>query len=116
MSEKIKEFIEVPQQFVRDGNQVRALSLPRVEAHPLLQFITRCTKPSSKGSYSEAHATLYSLLSLSLRVRSDMQSSRYWLRSHGFHRLLRQTHPYSYVGRISVVLIQRSYFLSEITF
>ncbi|EGN93150.1 hypothetical protein SERLA73DRAFT_146028 [Serpula lacrymans var. lacrymans S7.3] len=32
MSEKFKEFIEVPQQFIHDGNQ----------------FITRCTKPSQK--------------------------------------------------------------------
>ncbi|KIM88664.1 hypothetical protein PILCRDRAFT_813634 [Piloderma croceum F 1598] len=30
MSDKIREFVEIPQQFVRDGKQ----------------FITRCTKPS----------------------------------------------------------------------
>ncbi|KAI0068131.1 protein translocase SEC6 [Artomyces pyxidatus] len=32
MSEKIQEFIEIPQEFVRDGNQ----------------FLIRCTKPSQK--------------------------------------------------------------------
>ncbi|KZS93407.1 secE/sec61-gamma protein [Sistotremastrum niveocremeum HHB9708] len=32
MSEKLKEFMEIPQQFVREGNQ----------------FVTRCTKPSKK--------------------------------------------------------------------
>jgi len=32
MSEKLKEFAEIPQEFLRDGNQ----------------FITRCTKPSPK--------------------------------------------------------------------
>ncbi|KAL1740007.1 hypothetical protein HDZ31DRAFT_68370 [Schizophyllum fasciatum] len=32
MSDKIKEFVEIPQQFVREGNQ----------------FLTRCSKPSSK--------------------------------------------------------------------
>ncbi|KAF9654214.1 protein translocase SEC6 [Thelephora ganbajun] len=32
MSDKIKEFLEVPQQFIRDGNQ----------------FLTRCTKPTQK--------------------------------------------------------------------
>ncbi|GJJ09604.1 hypothetical protein Clacol_003827 [Clathrus columnatus] len=32
MSEKVKEFMEVPQQFLREGNQ----------------FIVRCTKPSEK--------------------------------------------------------------------
>ena len=49
MSDKIREFIEVPQQFIRDGNQV-LLSLKSLT--PLLidiQFLTRCTKPSQKG-------------------------------------------------------------------
>ncbi|KAJ3998509.1 hypothetical protein F5050DRAFT_1744285 [Lentinula boryana] len=32
MSDKLREFIEIPQQFVQDGNQ----------------FLTRCTKPSQK--------------------------------------------------------------------
>ncbi|KAI0309555.1 secE/sec61-gamma protein [Amylostereum chailletii] len=32
MSEKIKEFVEIPQEFIRDGQQ----------------FIVRCTKPSQK--------------------------------------------------------------------
>ncbi|KAF9270602.1 secE/sec61-gamma protein [Marasmius fiardii PR-910] len=32
MSDKIREFVEIPQQFVRDGNQ----------------FLTRCTKPSQR--------------------------------------------------------------------
>ncbi|PCH33971.1 hypothetical protein WOLCODRAFT_61883 [Wolfiporia cocos MD-104 SS10] len=32
MSEKLKEFVEIPQEFVKDGKQ----------------FLTRCTKPSEK--------------------------------------------------------------------
>ncbi|KAF8274144.1 protein translocase SEC6 [Lactarius quietus] len=32
MSEKIQEFLDIPQEFVRDGNQ----------------FLVRCTKPSQK--------------------------------------------------------------------
>nr|GAT59018.1 predicted protein [Mycena chlorophos] len=32
MSDKIREFVEIPAQFVREGNQ----------------FLTRCTKPSDK--------------------------------------------------------------------
>ncbi|KAJ3758004.1 hypothetical protein EV360DRAFT_44843 [Lentinula raphanica] len=32
MSDKLREFVEIPQQFVQDGNQ----------------FLTRCTKPSQK--------------------------------------------------------------------
>jgi hypothetical protein len=53
MSEKLKEFIDIPQQFVRDGNQV---SVPQFILEPCLlttssrQFLTRCTKPSQKGA------------------------------------------------------------------
>ncbi|KAJ7070880.1 hypothetical protein C8F01DRAFT_1108202 [Mycena amicta] len=35
MSEKIREFVEIPQQFYREGTQ----------------FLTRCTKPSDKEFY-----------------------------------------------------------------
>ncbi|KAJ7786501.1 hypothetical protein B0H16DRAFT_1708660 [Mycena metata] len=35
MSDKVREFVEVPQQFIRDGSQ----------------FLTRCTKPSDKGLF-----------------------------------------------------------------
>ncbi|KAF8216036.1 hypothetical protein K438DRAFT_2008267 [Mycena galopus ATCC 62051] len=38
MSDKVREFVEIPQQFVRDGSQ----------------FLTRCTKPSEKGSFVQA--------------------------------------------------------------
>ena len=31
MSDKIREFIEIPQQFVRDGNQVSLAFAPRVK-------------------------------------------------------------------------------------
>ncbi|CAK5280587.1 unnamed protein product, partial [Mycena citricolor] len=34
MSDKVREFVEIPQQFVREGSQ----------------FMTRCTKPSEKGA------------------------------------------------------------------
>ncbi|KAI0001677.1 secE/sec61-gamma protein [Russula vinacea] len=42
MSEKLQEFIEVPQEFIREGNQARhsAIALP--------PFLIRCTKPSRK--------------------------------------------------------------------
>ncbi|THH28047.1 hypothetical protein EUX98_g6143 [Antrodiella citrinella] len=35
MSEKLKEFAEIPQEFIKDGNQ----------------FLIRCTKPSQKGVF-----------------------------------------------------------------
>ena len=60
MSDKIREFIEVPQQFIRDGNQVclwcylcPVFLLKKV----LPQFLTRCTKPSQKGWSSLFHKT-----------------------------------------------------------
>lgn len=52
MSDKVREFVEIPQQFVRDGNQVRTLAPPthRVLTYSSFQFLTRCTKPSQKGT------------------------------------------------------------------
>ena len=52
MSEKIQEFLEVPQEFIQEGNQVchPALALiPPPSYFILLQFLVRCTKPSRKG-------------------------------------------------------------------
>jgi protein transport protein SEC61 subunit gamma-like protein len=62
MSEKLKEFIDIPQQFVRDGNQVSVVQLTIENLGDfffLHQFLTRCTKPSQKGAYrvSLAHNT-----------------------------------------------------------
>lgn len=49
MSEKVKEFVEIPQQFLRDGNQVSFFAALESLLFIGIQFITRCTKPSQKG-------------------------------------------------------------------
>lgn len=55
MSDKIREFIEVPQQFIRDGNQVCQMSgTARTLQTNSFQFLTRCTKPSQQGLWSPA--------------------------------------------------------------
>ena len=54
MSEKLKEFIDIPQQFVRDGNQVSVTQLACPWSSLISstrQFLTRCTKPTQKGAY-----------------------------------------------------------------
>ena len=57
MSDKIREFIEVPQQFIREGNQVSGLStaILRILLTNFFQFLTRCTKPSQQGFSSCLH-------------------------------------------------------------
>ena len=56
MSDKIREFIEVPQQFIREGNQVCELStaIARIPLMSFFKFLTRCTKPSQQGLLSAA--------------------------------------------------------------
>ncbi len=54
MSDKVREFVEIPQHFLKEGNQVSRpppANVGNVAEHllALLQFLTRCTKPSQKG-------------------------------------------------------------------
>ena len=60
MSEKIQEFLEIPQEFIRDGNQVRHLALALSPKH----LIHTCTvsrsvhKTLSKRSLSPSFRRL----------------------------------------------------------
>jgi hypothetical protein len=54
MSDKIREFIEIPQQFIRDGNQVCQVKCFEHSTDNAFQFLTRCTKPSQQGLLSPA--------------------------------------------------------------
>ena len=47
VSDRFREFIEIPQQFLHDGNQI--CYCPKLT---FLQFLTRCTKPTQKGTVS----------------------------------------------------------------
>ena len=61
MSEKVKEFVEIPQQFLRDGNQVCFVADLVILDADRLQFITRCTKPSQKGEFVSKHIAIRAL-------------------------------------------------------
>ena len=51
MSDKIKEFAEIPQEFLRDGRQVRLFqAIGQATADFRTQFLTRCTKPTPTGN------------------------------------------------------------------
>lgn len=55
MSEKLKEFVEIPQEFIKDGQQVCLQLVCFMQVFSLdvfPQFLTRCTKPSQKGACS----------------------------------------------------------------
>jgi protein transport protein SEC61 subunit gamma and related proteins len=53
MSDRVKEIIEVPQQFIREGSQVSSyIRLCTVQFLTLYKFIGRCTKPSRTGTLS----------------------------------------------------------------
>lgn len=94
MSDKVREFVEIPQQFVRDGSQVRLVSPGFPPLRPVLtflKFLTRCTKPSDKGLFSPGP---FGPFSSCHRVHSDLQGRRRWFRRHGVHWLLCQTHPH----------------------
>ena len=50
MSEKIQEFLEVPQEFIHEGNQVRhsAVATPAVSLNPLRSFLFDAQNPPEK--------------------------------------------------------------------
>ena len=105
MSDKVKEFIEIPQEFVKDGQQVSLSSTSRSDpcSPATVQFLTRCTKPSYKGEYttcSECPSSM--LIKETNRIYSDLQGCSCWLRRHGFHRLLREAHPHSDVSPLAL--------------
>jgi hypothetical protein len=52
MSEQIKEFIEMPKQFMKEGTQ----------------FINRCTKPDRKGIYLVYFSLVQNLMYLKLLI------------------------------------------------
>lgn len=98
MSDKIREFLEVPQQFFRDGNQVRP---------PLLVQNIAPTYPCSSLHVAQnlLRRVGYSCISMSApmqthplcRIRSNLQGSSGRICSHGFHRVLCETNSYSNV-------------------
>lgn len=93
MADKIRDIVDIPQSFVKEGTQ----------------FMNRCTKPSRKG---ERAASRYAKLTMeprwkdqpthpsspisnhTNRIHPDLQDGRHGIRRHGIHRLLCQAHPH----------------------
>lgn len=109
MSEKIKEFVEVPQQFVREGNQVSLLhssSCLIFLSTSFEQFLARCTKPSWKGSYSVSRFHDPDL-NIPPRIHPNFKSCRCWICSYGLHRLLCEANSHSYVSFVRLAVVPR---------
>ena len=97
MSDKIKEFLEVPQQFVREGNQVcwhvRKASTQLIATVP-------CSLHKTLAERSATQDLAFNFLLL-LRVYTNIQGSRSWIRSYGLHWILCQADSYSNVCSFS---------------
>lgn len=105
MSEKIKEFLEVPQDFIREGNQVRHSAVPHppspsILLNPLRSFLFDAQNPLEK--VFELVSSLYKCIHLhaasTRRICPDFQGCRDRFRRHGVHWLLGKAHSYSYVS------------------
>jgi hypothetical protein len=93
MSEKIQEFIEVPQEFIREGNQVRHSAIDFhwcLIRHTFHSFLFDAQNPLEK---------VYPILIImpvhifmrhfdARRIYSDFQGCRNRFRCHGIYRLL----------------------------
>ena len=52
MSDRVREVAEIPQQFVKEGTQVRFIfTRTRTSFTDELQFVNRCTKPNKEGEH-----------------------------------------------------------------
>jgi len=63
MSEKIQEFLEVPQEFIREGNQVRHFALPLTRPFLMTSTVPRSmhktlSKRSPRYAYCRTRATI----------------------------------------------------------
>jgi hypothetical protein len=103
MSEKIQEFLEIPQEFIRDGNQVRHLALAYSTAPPSYTYSFSCgaQNPLKKvipPSFSSSPSPPLMCFFLSYRILSDFQGCCDRFCCHGFHRLLSQAHSHPHVS------------------
>lgn len=91
MSDKVREFIEVPQEFFHDGKQVCLLTVSSSnQPLTILLVLDTVYKTFAKGSAFSMTIQHFRRLNLSkCRVHPNLQGSRYWFRRHGFYWLLR---------------------------
>ena len=109
MSDKVREFVEIPQHFLKEGNQV---SCPppakcRNVAEYLLALLS--SSPAAQSLHRRVcdHKILLQLQSpwvavltspCAGRIPPNLKGSRNWLRRYGFHRLFCQADTYPYVS------------------
>jgi hypothetical protein len=101
MSDAVKDFVEVPRQFVKEGTQASRSSLP--SASLLTMSYNTSVRQQVYQAHTKGSAVMHSLgisyLTESLRsphrVHSALPGRRCWIRSHGIHWILRQadSHP-----------------------
>ena len=97
MSDKIREFIEVPQQFIRDGNQVHSYIFSTLAslltiAVPSVPYALH--KTFTKGLVASFPQSLIDTQTICARILSNLQGSSSWLCSHGLHWILCETNPH----------------------
>ena len=101
MSEKLQEFLEVPQEFIHEGNQVRHSAVaPAASLITLRSFLFDAQNPLEK--VFEPVSLLYKCTHLhttsTRRIYPDFQGSRDRFRRHGIYWLLSKAHSYPYVS------------------
>lgn len=99
MSDKMKELIEIPQDFIRDGNQVRLVSI-----NSLVKELMHTLVHSSSHGVPSLHKRVRVYIihpapqrrysTIIYRVLADLQGCRHRLRCYGIHWVLREAHPH----------------------
>lgn len=100
MSEKVKELMEIPQEFLRDGNQVCVYSVhfsTRLSVMTVLGAVHKTVSERCLETFRPFRG-LVQQIHLSPRIRPNLQGRCYWIRCHGFHWILREAYSHSDVS------------------
>ncbi len=102
MPEKLQEFLDVPQEFVREGNQVRhsAVARPRLPLSTFHSSLFDAQNPLEKvfNLVFISHKCTYLYAASTRRICPDFQGCRDRFRCHGVYWLLGKAHSYSHVS------------------
>jgi hypothetical protein len=111
MSDAVKEFVEVPRQFVKEGTQASSCSHNRISADHSTRHNSSSTgvpSPHKRVSRYTSHLLLVLMNPPRLphRIHSAMPSRRCWIRSHGIHRILCQAYSHPNVSVFVIIIIR----------
>jgi hypothetical protein len=106
MSEKLKEFVQIPQEFVVEGNKVGYIVVVNSAQQPAHTFAVPDTvhQTVTEGLAPHPAFSCHANRFVS-RVCGYLQGSRHRFCCHGIHRLLRQAYPYSHVSTSTSQLV-----------